>query len=236
MNIINELAQGDGEGISRRSFVAGLGLGAMGLAVATATGCASAGDTPAKDADGGAKDAADAVDAPDASEAPDGDAGDKAETPAVTPGETIQADVCVIGAGPSGLTAALTAADAGVSVVVLEALPQLGVCGHSMTAVGTAWQKELGITMTPQDLVDFWAAYDGPLQDRDLMLTVANASPETVDWMTAHGVEFVGVTAPPTNPFQDNGDVAYCLRGTACLFPECAECAVPDPVWSIRAR
>lgn len=180
--------------LSRRTFVAGLGLGALGLAVAT-TGCSSPEGKSADDSAEAAKQGQ-----PDGDDAAEG----QTETPQASgQSETVDVDVCVIGAGPSGLTAAITAADAGCSVLVVEALPQLGICGHSMTAVGTPWQKDLNITMTPQDLVDFWATYDGPLQDRELMLSIASESAATVEWLGQHGVEFVGVTAPPTNPFQD---------------------------------
>lgn len=187
--------------LSRRTFVTGLGLGALGLAVATAQGCSTGTSAPANDS---AKDKVEEDDKAqeDAAEQPKDETVNEAPAKSGA-SETVDVDVCVVGSGPSGITAAITAADAGSSVLVIESLPQLGVCGHSMTAVQTSWQNDLGITMTPQDLVDFWATYESPLQNRELMLTIASESPATVEWMTQHGVEFVGVTAPPTNPFQD---------------------------------
>jgi len=117
--------------------------------------------------------------------------------------ESLEADVCVIGAGPTGLTAAAAAADEGARVLVIEKRPFLGTTGHSITAVGTKWQQELGIDMTPEDLVDFLTTYPDPHQDRDMLLFLARESCATIDWLGAHGAEFVGVCAPPTNPFQE---------------------------------
>lgn len=169
------------KGLSRRTFITGLGFGALGLAGAGLAGCAGKPNENIKQSDASGK-----------------------KNPAeVGPAEDLSVDVCVIGAGPSGLTAAIEAAEAGARVLVIEQSPTLGVCGHSITAVGTPWQVEQGISMTPEDLVDFWSTYGDPHLDRDLMLLVARESAQTIDWLGSHGVEFVGVTLPPTNPFQD---------------------------------
>lgn len=124
------------------------------------------------------------------------------EAPAADP-ELLSCDVCVVGAGPSGLTAAVAAATEGARVIVVEKRDGLGMTGHSITAVGTPWQEELGITMTPEELVDFWMSYPDPHQDRGMLLFLARESAATVDWLGEHGIEFVGVSAPPTNPFQE---------------------------------
>lgn len=163
---------------SRRQFIAALGVGALGVAGAGLAGCApQAGDT------GKGQQAA-------ASENPAAD-------------ESLECDVCVVGAGPAGLTAAVSAAEGGARVVVVDQDDIVGICGHSITAVGTSWQKEQSFDMTPEELVDFWMAYPAPQHDRDMMLFAAEHSAESIDWLADHGVDFVGVTVPPTNPFQD---------------------------------
>ena len=136
-----------------------------------------------------------------ASEAPVSEEGEQA-TPVLDP-ESLSCDVCVVGAGPAGLAAAVAAATEGANVIVVEKRDDLGMTGHSITAVGTPWQEELGITMTPEDLVDFWTTYPDPHQDRDMLLFLARESASTINWLGEHGVEFVGVSAPPTNPFQE---------------------------------
>lgn len=169
-------------GLSRRTFITGMGMGALGLAGMGLAGCA--GQPNPNKQQGDPQD-------------------DKTTQKNAGAPETLDTDVCVIGAGPAGITAAINAAEAGAQVLVIDQLEGIGVCGHSITAVGTPWQDEAGIAMTPEDLVDFWATYDDPHLDRDLMLFVARESAATIAWLDEHGPSFVGVTVPPTNPFQE---------------------------------
>lgn len=166
-------------GFSRRQFIAALGVSALGVAGSGLVGCA-----------------------PQSSEAA-GDAPATKKGPSEPgPDETLQADVCIVGAGPTGLTAAVQAAEDGASVVVIDQDDIVGICGHSITAVGTSWQKEQGYDMSPEELVEFWTVYPSPQHDREMMLFAAQHSAESIEWLADHGVDFVGATVPPTNPFQ----------------------------------
>ena len=96
-------------GITRRSLLVGMGLGAAGIA-ATMAGCAPAAQAPA---------------------------GDDAQADAVTlkePDETIDTDIVICGSGMGGMSAAVTAAEEGAKVVVLEKQSILG--GGSNVAEG----------------------------------------------------------------------------------------------------
>ena len=68
--------------------------------------------------------------------------------------ETTDADVIVIGAGGAGMNAALTAAAAGKSVIILEKLPSIGgntqVSGGGMAAPCNWLQQEEGIEDSPE--------------------------------------------------------------------------------------
>ena len=65
-----------------------------------------------------------------------------------------EADIIVVGGGTAGLPAAITAADAGAKVAVLEIMPY---CGGSLSLInvgpafaGTDVEKELGIEDSPE--------------------------------------------------------------------------------------
>lgn len=115
----------------------------------------------------------------------------------------IDTDVLVIGAGVAGLTAAISAAEEGAKVLLIEKDAGLKpVYAHSITAIGTSFQEEMGEDWSAQELVDFWNQYGDDFMDTDAQLFAAEHSGESIEWLMAHGVDIVGVTVPPTNPFQ----------------------------------
>lgn len=115
----------------------------------------------------------------------------------------LQTDVLVIGTGVAGLTAAISAAEEGAHVLVIEKNPGLKpVYAHSITAIGTSFQQELGEDWTAQELVEFWNQYGSESMDVEAQLFAAEHSAESIEWLIAHDVDIVGATVPPTNPFQ----------------------------------
>jgi succinate dehydrogenase/fumarate reductase flavoprotein subunit len=116
-----------------------------------------------------------------------------------------EADIVVIGAGATGLTAAIVAREAGGSVIVVEAEKHIG--GHAITSGGnvplgggTSAQKKHGIEDSPDllfhDLTD-WSVVepngfpDYRYNDREIIRAFADNSVATYDWLVAHGVIFV---------------------------------------------
>src|SRR5579863_1986919 len=116
-----------------------------------------------------------------------------------------EADIVVIGSGATGLPAAIVAAEAGASVIVVEAEADIG--GHAITSGGnvplgggTSAQRKHGIEDSPEllfrDLTD-WSIVepngfpDYRYNDREIVWAFAQASAPTFEWLLAHGVAFV---------------------------------------------
>jgi succinate dehydrogenase/fumarate reductase flavoprotein subunit len=116
-----------------------------------------------------------------------------------------EADIVVIGAGATGLPAAIVAREAGASVIVVEAEADIG--GHAITSGGnvplgggTSVQRHHGIADSPdllfRDLTD-WSVVgpngfpDYRYNDREIIRAFADNSAPTFEWLVAHGVIFV---------------------------------------------
>ncbi len=124
-----------------------------------------------------------------------------------------EADVVVIGAGATGLPAAIVAREAGSSVILVEAEKDIG--GHAITSGGnvalgggTKAQRKYGIEDSPdlvfRDLTD-WSVVqpngfpDYRYNDREVIRAFADHSAPACDWLAEHGVVFAD-QAPAVHP------------------------------------
>lgn len=115
------------------------------------------------------------------------------------------ADIVVIGSGATGMPAAIRAREAGSSVIVVEAEPDIG--GHAICSGaniplggGTSIQKRAGIEDSPdlvyRDLTD-WSLTepngyaDYRFNDREIMRAFADNCAQTFEFLVDHGVKFV---------------------------------------------
>lgn len=116
----------------------------------------------------------------------------------------LEADVVVIGAGAAGLPAAVKAADAGASVIVVEANYDIG--GHAIISGGnvplgggTSAQRKFGIEDSAdvvfRDLTDWsivqnngWPDYR--YNDREVMRAFADHCAPTFEFLLENGVKF----------------------------------------------
>ena len=109
------------------------------------------------------------------------------------PTETIDCEVCVLGAGGTGLAAAIEATQLGLNVVVLE---KQGVVGGSfigtegLFAVGSHWQEEAGETFTADEVILECMDYHHWIPDPQLYEEFFTRTAETVDWLESLGVVF----------------------------------------------
>jgi flavocytochrome c len=106
----------------------------------------------------------------------------------------ITTDIVVIGAGAAGFAAALTAADAGAEVLLLEKTAEPGgssrICGGLLAFAGTDLQQRNGIAdsndLLYQDLMEVGQNQSDPL----LVRTYVDSQLATYQWLVDLGVQF----------------------------------------------
>jgi fumarate reductase flavoprotein subunit len=103
-------------------------------------------------------------------------------------------DVVVVGSGVAGLSAALEAAEAGRSVLLVEGQSQLGgssaLSGGIVMAAGTSVQRAAGIDDTAEDLYRDYMLFNQYKVAPSLARRLATDSGPAVEWLIAHGIEF----------------------------------------------
>lgn len=109
------------------------------------------------------------------------------------------ADVVVIGAGAAGLVAALSAAEMGASVVLLERdrLPRgsTALSAGLIPAAGTRFQRDRGIIDTPERFAADIAAKAKGAPDPAVLAAVTAVIGPTLEWLAdRHGLPFEVIT------------------------------------------
>lgn len=120
--------------------------------------------------------------------------------------ETRTTQVVIAGAGVSGLSAAISAKEAGLDVLVVEKLDRTGgsaiFCSGNFAAVNTTSEKEQGIEDSLETALEHWkerqsqSIEDMGMINYDRIAYVLEETAETIDWYTSHGMEFEPSTAP----------------------------------------
>lgn len=116
-----------------------------------------------------------------------------------------EADIVIVGAGATGLPAAIEAKELGASVIVIDANFDVG--GHAIVSGGnialgggSVRQKKWGVNDSPDlvfsDLTD-WSVVepngfpDYRYNDKEIIRAFADVCGPTVEWLMSHGVVFV---------------------------------------------
>ena len=104
-------------------------------------------------------------------------------------------DVVVVGFGIAGACAAVSAAEAGASVLVVERASAPGGSsalsgGEVYLGGGTSVQKACGFEDTAEDMLAFLRAALGPHADEEKLRLYCDESADHFRWLVDHGVEF----------------------------------------------
>ena len=102
-------------------------------------------------------------------------------------------DVVVVGAGAAGLSAAITAQEAGANVLLLE---KGGISGGStvrsggkILAAGTPWQEKQGYTDNADMMYEYLMSFDrDDIMNEELVRAFCDASAENLQWLEDRGV------------------------------------------------
>ncbi len=161
--------------MDRRSFLKGVTLAGVAAAGAGLAGCAPT--------------------APQAS-GPTENAGTDLANTSIEPVETMDTDIVIVGAGVSGLSAAIEACEQGAQTVVLEKQQQCGGNGVIVECVfarDSSMQKEMGIEFPLSQVLAGEQDISRYLGDITAWRNLASASAANIDWLIDHGVKFATV-------------------------------------------
>lgn len=104
------------------------------------------------------------------------------------------ADVVVVGAGGAGLAAAVSAAEKGVSVIVLEKMPTIGgntiISGGGLNATNPERQEKQGIKDSTENHFKQTIAAGDFRADPEKVKILTSQAPEAVKWLESYGMKF----------------------------------------------
>ena len=107
-----------------------------------------------------------------------------------------ETDVVVIAAGPAGLAAAVTAAENGANVIVLEKAPTTGGTGNmgmGPLGIGSRLQKRKLVGLTVEEAFKKHMDYTHWRVDARLVRTYYNKAADTIHWLEDMGVEWFDI-------------------------------------------
>ncbi len=120
----------------------------------------------------------------------------------------MQYDILIVGAGTSGMACAITAAERGLKVGVVEKVDYVGGALHwsggHMSAGGVRLQKEKGIEDSPEQHLEEIYKINNKSGDLDLIEKAVFEAPKTIEWLDELGMEWA-----PECPRIIYGHVAY---------------------------
>lgn len=188
--IQSETAEAELQGIDRRHFLGGVGLLALSGGAVALTGCAPSIDN------------AENAGASHSGSSPNNES-TSATVKTFEPNETLDCDIVVVGAGGSGLAAAVQASELGASVICVESQ---GAAGGNLNGVegcfgiGSDMQRERSITVDPGETIRSELSASQFRASGLGYVDMVHASGENINWLVEQGVQFSDIDA-------DKGDI-----------------------------
>jgi len=97
--------------------------------------------------------------------------------------ETITADVVVVGAGIAGLTATVSAAEAGAKTILIEKGPTFNNRGLHNAAIASRMQKQAGIEIDRDSLIATIMEFGAYRSDQRVVTLWADNCSQVMDWL-----------------------------------------------------
>ncbi len=119
-----------------------------------------------------------------------------------------EADVVILGAGGTGIVAAIEAANAGASVIVLEKAAVEGgttsLSGAIIQAAGTDAQKAWGVQGdTPERHYQYYITAGEGQPNPELVKLLTDNAPGNISWLIEQGLEYHSLTGVSPIPYVD---------------------------------
>jgi fumarate reductase flavoprotein subunit len=122
------------------------------------------------------------------------------------------AEVVVVGAGIAGLSAAISAAEAGATTILLEKTATVQARGHDNAFIGSRLQEKLGIKIDKDEIILNLMKYGANKPGQRLIRMWAEGSGKTADWLMdmtdAAGLEVI-INHYPLPPAFNNAKEYY---------------------------
>ncbi|MFT9493530.1 FAD-dependent oxidoreductase [Anaerosolibacter sp.] len=117
-----------------------------------------------------------------------------ASQPQAPASKDVTTDVLVLGGGGAGLVSAITAAENGANVILVEKMPAVGgntiISATGITASDTKLHEEAGLPFTVEDHIKKTMETSKGLADEKLVRVLAENSSDAYDWLVSLGLSY----------------------------------------------
>lgn len=198
------------KGITRRAFIEGSAIGVAGIAAASfLPGCSPKESNEQGAAETEATEKANFMTPPE----PIADSEIK---------KTVAADVVVVGCGLAGMCAAISAAESGAKVALLEKLDRPQTRGLELGAIGSKLQKSISNNIDPEEITNELMRWNGWRGDQRVIKQWVDNSGAVSDWMVDMAASMGFQAVPPSidEQTEKGAPFKYYPTNSAVLIPD----------------